>query len=245
MPTSTDGLFTAVVEPDWAYVMLRADVAGPTVRVWRRFNGETSLVRSGDTARVVAGVAVACDTEAPVGAPVTYWADGTGEVEVVVPDLAGQEADTWAKPVARPGDAVAVRISAWAQFDHEPREHVSYVVGRPDPVIESDVRSLPTSTLTLTAWTSAELAGVMRAFSTGVVLMQPPRGMREQVYASVGPIKQDQLGVASEGLWQVTLGLRHVARPATAGAKLLVPGMAYTDNPDLSAGTYLDNLLGV
>lgn len=242
MPTSADGVVTAEVNTDWSYVMLRINSAEASVRVWRSVGGTVSLVRSGDTARVVAGVAVACDTEAPLGVPVTYWADDSDTVEVVVPDLAGQEADTLLRPVTRPSDSVPLMVESWPSLTRPVRQSVSWVVGRRDPVIEWDVRGTAASTLTAVVWSPDARDLLLTAVDSGVVMLSPPSVMgRGPVYAVVGDLAVEQIGVASAGYWRATMPLQEVARPATAGAPLLVPGMGYLDNPTLT-GSYLDSL---
>lgn len=170
------------------------------------------------------------DSEAPFGVPVHYlfvitFATGTTE-QTQSNTVTITTALPWvSNPIT--GQGVAVTIQGWAELTRVARQTVVPVAGRPAPIIVSDVRQAPASTLTLLTLTRDQLGALRQLLATGDVLqVRAVCGAVEGAYVAVGDVTEARVKPDSRKLdprpagsdWRrlVALACQEVDRPAPA-----------------------------
>ncbi|MEV7867488.1 hypothetical protein AB0P17_15605 [Streptomyces sp. NPDC088124] len=245
--TSPDGWLRATVDELHAGVVLSVNYTASTplpgvagVRKVRIMRKDTAApvavpVRSADTAWAVGGAGSAYDHEAPLGIPVIYTAvplfeDGTSgpssSLALTVPAPA-PPADVWIKSLDEPGLSARVTVLAWPALKWSSRIDTAEVEGSPFPAAAQDVYGAAGSSITIDA-EGEEIAALERLLTTpGVRLIQTgPASHRTDQYVLFSDPEQTLDG-APDASRTYSAGVLQVARPATAGQPLRIPGWSF------------------
>lgn len=247
---SPEGWLTAVVDVPWAGVVLAVDyTAGDTpldeaadvrkVLITRTNpDGTVVRVRSGDLAWAVAGVGVAYDHEAPLGAPVAYtatplYADGTWgpptslAVEVPAP-AAGELRDLWLKSVDTPGLSLRVMIASAGGRESAARQDTTDRAGSAYRAVTFDVHAAAAMAVTIDV-PPEQLAQVRTLLDAGILLAQVRPGYAWPdaffVPADISETPTGRLG--STGGYTVAFTIDPIERPDTVGQPMRMPGWSY------------------
>ncbi|MFI7240113.1 hypothetical protein [Streptomyces cyaneofuscatus] len=246
--TSPDGYLAAVVDEQWAGVVLSYDASDlgdaddiRKVRIVRQDPGGVAVpVRSADLAWALGGVGTAYDHEAPVGEAVVYtatpvYADGstgpTSSLAVTVPaPTPGEVRDVWLKSLDNPSLSLRAVIVGRPEATAAGRQDVADIPGSPYRVVAYDEHAAEAYTLTIDVPPQA-VEQVRELLRSGVLLLQTRPGyvtMPDAFHVPAditGPISTGRLG--SSGGYQFSWAVEPVARPDTADAPLRIPGWSW------------------
>lgn len=121
----------------------------------------------------------------------------------------------------RAGHQAAVTIESWNELVYEGSGDVVRVYGRPDPVVVTDVRPLPSGTLMLVTLEHSEREWVEALLASGRVIGLRPAssefGLPAEVFLYVGKVQQGRVvprATAVERRW--TLEVQMVKAPVVA-----------------------------
>lgn len=251
--TSSDGFLTVTAQPTYASVLVAVNFtgasgisAGNTILVTRTAtdsNGVTSTqrVRGLDRLRAPGGVSAGWDAEAPLGVALTYQATAYNAAGTVIvtsttatltsPAIAAPTGQVWLKHLTSPILSQLVGC-VYPDWMYGIAQGVFTVIGRSDPIVKSDVRQLPSGTMTVKVSSAATLTALLALLNAdGPYLMQAPAFGDSDQYVSVGAITAQrfifQPGAANR---MIPIPLTVVARPATTGSRVAVPGHTYADS---------------
>jgi hypothetical protein len=245
--TSPDGILTARRDDTWAGVVLTADytdadpVPGRVRLVHAGPDGIEVPVRSGDLAWAPGGLAVAYDHEAPLGAPVTWYAypvaaDGTlgarsQGAALTIPEPGDSVRDVWLKSLTDPAASLRVLVLSWPVLEYGARQQRLDILGAASPVISVDAWALGSGEASILTETLAERAALLGLLKSGSVLLAQTRGAygRPDAYLVPGTVSEQMAGDATDPgrIW--TVSLTAVDRPPTLDAGLRIPGRSYAD----------------
>jgi hypothetical protein len=228
-------LTQVAVSNSGAYVTLtlRELTVGSTITVWRiSEDGARTLVRGVngliDAESVLTDVLVVEDHEAPLGRPVSYYAEARNASNVVVSTRTsstvtldpGDEQYGWLKDPGYPTRNVHVMIAQAPDWQRAITQTVHRVRGATMPVVLSDVRGGLEGDLTVYTQTDDERAALHWLLDPGSVLLwqaAPGYGV-DDVYVSVGQVTEARSGGPAQDPWRTwTLPLTQVAQPVTVG----------------------------
>lgn len=248
---SPDGYLAAVVDEQWAGVVLSVDyTAGSTplpdadevlqVRITRADPRAAPVpVRSGDPAWAIEGVGTAYDHEAPLGVAVIYTAtavyvDGStgpsSSLAVTVPaPEPGDERDLWLKSVDDPSLSMRVMVVDWPGPTSAGRQNATDVAGSPYRALAWDEHGAETMPIVVDV-PPEDVDRMRELLRSGVLLAQARPGYlfpdAFHVPAEItGPTPTGRLG-SSEG-YRFGWTIEPIARPATAGQPMMMPGWSY------------------
>lgn len=201
--------FTATAMPGSQRVDLRliTDTLGAqTVSVKRTLQGSSAIARGGDGADISSGFWVMSDYEILYQTPIVYEAkiyDSAGTLlEVVLaPAVTVAEDNIWLRDVLKPIASLPVRVVGMEASDStsEMRQNFFRPLGRPNPVVLSDVRSGDSGTTSVLAMTFAEQRSLRALLSSGhVLLLTAPADYEATwpLYISVGQVAVEKVGEA-------------------------------------------------
>lgn len=256
--TSPDGWVAALVDSSWAGVTLSVDYTAGTpladaadvrqVRIVRQDPGAAApvSVRSGDPAWAIEGVGTAYDHEAPLGVAVVYtatalYADGSEgpssslSVTVPAPEV-GADDDLWLKSLDEPGLSLRCMIVQWGTTTSAAQQDVTKAAGSQYLTVAYDTHTAE-STQVVVDVPPEDVERMRELLRSGVLLSQMRPGYyspdRFFVPAEItGPTPTGKLG-SSEG-YQFGFAMSPVARPATAGQPMRLPGWSW----DALAGAF-------
>lgn len=249
--TSPDGWLAALVDEQWAGVVLSYNCTTPQamptaaqvrrVRIVRQDPGslEPVPVRSADAAWAVEGIGTAYDHEAPLGVSVIYtatpvYADGTtgptSSLSVLVPaPKPGDDRDLWIKSIDIPGASLRAMLVDWPGPSSAGRVDTLDAAGSPYRVLSYDVHGAEVNQVSVDV--PPDRVEQMRTLlRSGVLLAQVRPGYRTPDAYFVpgdisGPTPTGKLG-SSEG-YRFGFTIEPLARPATAGQRMRMPGWSY------------------
>ncbi|MDT0381437.1 hypothetical protein RM572_22005 [Streptomyces sp. DSM 42041] len=248
--TSPDGWLAAIVDEPWAGVVLSVDYTAGTpladadevwqVRIVRQDPGapEPVPVRSGDAAWAVEGVGTAYDHEAPLGAAVVYTAtalyqDGSegpsSQLAVTVPAPApGAVRDLWIKSLDDPSLSARVQLTSPYGQESAGRQDATVVAGSPYRVIAYDVHQAATRPVTVDVLRE-DIERVRKLLRSGILLAQVRAAYQTpDAYFVPGDIAETPTGkLGSTGGYAVAFTIEPIARPATAGQPMRLPGWSW------------------
>lgn len=243
---SPDGWLRATVDEDWAGVVLAYDATAGTpapsagdirqVLITRQSGGDPLPVRSADPAWAIGGVGTAYDHEAPLGIPVAYratpiYTDGTegpvSSLALTVPAPNPGPLDVWIKSVDEPGLSAQVTVTSWPELTWGARLDTAAVLGSPFPVAAQDVYAAATSEIAIDA-EGTQIEVLERLLATpGVRLIQTrPDYHRPDQYVLFGDVQQVMGSIPIQPR-TYHAALTQVARPATAGQPMRIPGWSW------------------
>lgn len=258
--TSPDGWLAAVVDEQWAGVVLAVDyTAGALphdqaasvmqVRIRRAdADGTTTAVRGGLYAWAVEGVGTAYDHEAPLGVPVVYtatavYADGSlgpsSSLAVEVPaPAAGDPQDLWLKSLDEPGLSMRVQLTTPAGRESAGQQDVAARSGSPYSMVAWDVHAAATTAVTVDV-PPEKIEQVRRLLDSGVLLAQTRPGYRwPDAYHVPGDWTETPTGkLGSTGGYAVAWTIQPIERPDPADQPMRMPGWSY-DAVAAAFGTY-------
>jgi len=218
-----------------AYVTLtlRELTLDSTITVWRIGpDGDRTLVRGAngllDTEPVITDVLVIEDYEAPLGVPVSYYAEARNASNIVIASRSsaavtlapGNVQYGWLKDPGNPLRNMRVMIAKAPDWQLPISQTVHRVRGASAPIVLSDVRGTPEGDLTVFTQTDSERAGLRELLKPGSTLLwQAAPGMGEEdVYVSVGAASLPRGGGIASDPWRTwTLPLTQVAQPVSVG----------------------------
>lgn len=218
-----------------AYVTLtlRELTVASTITVWRvDSDGARTLVRGVngllDAEPVITDVLVIEDYEAPLGRPVSYYAEARDASNIVISTRAsgtvtldpGDVQYGWLKDPGNPLRNVHVMIAKAPDWQLPITQTVHRVRGASTPIVLSDVRGSLEGDLTVFTQTDDERLSMRRLLAPGSILLwQAAPGMGEEdVYVSVGAAALPRGGGIASDPWRTwTLPLVQVALPVAVG----------------------------
>ncbi|MGW1134430.1 hypothetical protein [Streptomyces griseoluteus] len=243
--TSPDGWLSAVIDDQWAGVLLgyQADSDLPDVadvrkvRIVRQDPGATGPVpvRSADAAWAIEGVGAAYDHEAPLGVAVVYtatpiYADGTTgpssslAVTLGVPE---RPADVWIKSLDEPDLSARVTVTSWPQLQWASRIDSADVSGSPFPATSQDVYGAAASDITIDA-DGSQVELLRKLLTTpGVRLIQTRVDNKRPDQFVLFSNPAEAVDTAPDGPRTFTASVQQVARPDTTGQSMRIPGWSY------------------
>lgn len=253
--TSPDGWLAALVDEQWAGVVLSYNAAAPAdgtaapraadirrVQIVRQDPGAPAPVpvRSGDTAWAIEGVGTAYDHEAPLGVAVIYtataiYADGStgpsSSLAVTVPaPEPGDDADLWIKSLDTPAFSSRVMIVDWPGMSSAGRITTTDVAGSPYRATAYDTHGAPTIQVTVDVTGAARIERVRQLLVDGVLLAQVRPGyLYADRYFVVGDWTEKPTGKLGqdEPSMQYTFEIAPVDRPDTAGQPMRLPAWSW------------------
>lgn len=232
--TSSDGVVTAVTDPERAGVLLRVAVAGVwECRIWRTdvSSGERIAVRSGDPALVVEGVAYAYDHEARPGRTYAYSATWVGgESTAATVPLAEVAQTAWLKSARDPSLSRPVIPAPYASATMGDQSSYTPVIGAANPYVSVQAHLGRSWTLTVYSFTEVDADAVLALLDSGPLLWQPDSASSTRSWWMVaGDVQETQIGGVSGGVWIAAAQTRAVDRPVTTGEPMLMPGWSWAD----------------
>lgn len=175
---------------------------GGTLRIYREVDGTRVLLRGAVDVEVTGDTMVFLDYEAPFGVPVDYALIQTGSTGTVTGSgtpapVTLMVASPWlTNPVT--GSGVALTIQDWDELSFRARQTIVDVAGRAAPVVVSDVRSLPSSTLVVLTRTRADLSALRDLLNLGdVIHVRAICGAVENAYLAVGDVSETRITARS------------------------------------------------
>lgn len=207
-------------------ILVGADI-GNTVTVYRRAgaNGDDTPVRGGKDLSMTTQEKILLDYEVPQGSELTYYAvatdgiDSATSTEETVPafDFGGDIIF----PLGDPKAGMKVHIESLKQLKYDISRDVVRVWGRPDPVVVSGVREMPSGTLNLITLELDERKQLLDILRGGSVMGLNPwkeeYGLTSIAYFSVGSLTETRPSpLASEPARRWSLEVQQVAAPAAA-----------------------------
>lgn len=251
MATSSDGVVTATVDSVTASIRLTVDftasgssISGTAassvyaVTVTEQTSGRT--VRGLTSAAAPGGAQDGIDHEATFDFGLSYVATAygaTGNVlatsapaSITLPSAPGP--GSWLKSLTTPAASVNLYTKTLPAWAADIAQGVIQVVGRPDPIVVSDVRQYETATVELWTRTGTETAALKGLLATpGPYLLQMPQFGEADVYVTVGKYQRprpNNVGAGTYFAW--SLPLQQVARPNPLGWRVAIPGKTYADS---------------
>jgi hypothetical protein len=218
-----------------AYVTLtlRELTVDSTITVWRLDeDGARTLVRGAngliDAEPVLTDVLVIEDYEAPLGRPVSYYAEALDAAGVLVSTRVsgtvtldpGDVQYGWLKDPGNPLRNLHVMIERAPDWQRPVTQTVHRVRGARAPIVLSDVRGSLEGDLSLFTQTDDERLAMHRLLDPcSILLWQAAPGMGEEdVYVSVGTAALPRAGGVASDPWRTwTLPLTQVAQPVAVG----------------------------
>lgn len=116
--------------------------------------------------------------------------------------------EVWLKVIANPYLNRKITLTGWGEITREARQGVFNVIGRPDPVVVTDVHSSRRTTITALANDDQETSGLDFALSLGapVFLQVPTHCALPSMYAVVGNYGHDRTAPRShQQMFQIPL----------------------------------------
>ncbi len=167
------GTITATADPTYARVAVQLNswVDTETV-VYRVVGGVRTVVRAFNPARPISGVAFTYDYEVPPNTLVTYEAgDNAGATLGSSTPGRGTMAVPWLPAPALPSVNTPVAFATTPSRTRRRRQERFQVIGRPSPVVVSDVRALSEGEITLVALDDAAASAIWEAVDGADVLL--------------------------------------------------------------------------
>ncbi|MEP7115113.1 MAG: hypothetical protein ABI862_17750, partial [Ilumatobacteraceae bacterium] len=214
--------------PNWATIdVQRSHDLGVT---WEFVRGATGVVPPGD-------VWIGYDYEAGNAEPVMYRAHATYSLGTPITGAWQQSLATvswstpgvdWLKDLRRPSLSLRVHVETLPALVRERPRGVFSVVGRPEPVIITDVQHLSTGDLTVITLTDDEAVALEALLAADVLLFQAGPGDRfGSRYLSIGTVTEVRLGINTDPVRQWLLPFVEVASPADFD--VIIIGLTWAD----------------
>jgi hypothetical protein len=208
-------------------------IAGTTaarLTLFRDAGGVRSVVRGALDQVPSAGSLLIFDNEAPFGVDLVYTVRetgaGGGTTDIVSNTIRLDASAPWlTNPIT--GDGVHVTIQDWPELAYGSRMSVLDVAGRVAPVVVSDLRTAPTSTLVVITQTQTQLAALRHLLAPGdIILLRAICDAVEGSYLAVGDVTEarwrpnslagDPFPAGSDWRRLVTLSCTAVDQPSPA-----------------------------
>ena len=191
--------FTAAFDGSNRWVVLTVACTGMTSASIYRITPDGTRAVRGALDKAGAGALNAADYEAPQNQALSYVAvvtDGSTAKTSAIVTVTGtldRGADVLFG-LTNPLATVPVHVLGIPDLTTNVMQESVRVVGRPDPVVVSDVRSYPTGTLMLATISDAERLAVNSLLASGLVLAFSPRypsyGFDDVWYLSIGAVTE-------------------------------------------------------
>lgn len=249
--TSPDGILTATAYADGIGVHLRAVFPIDKLAKVRFIRDNTIPVRSGNDAWAVGGIANAFDMEAPLGTPVTWFAqpvdqdglpvgDPSQVLSLVLP-IPVEPYNSWLKSLNAPNlsQLIFVTKEELPSFDYTARQQLSQIQGAEYQAGTWDKHLAPSTSLPLYTDPEIDQQMMLDLLRSGPLLFQTDPEFKEPDYYFLpGDLNRATTGAgyaSGSRLWSVPV--IQVARPTPYGAPFYLPGRSYADTHK-AAGTY-------
>lgn len=249
MATSSDGVVTATVDSVTASIRLTVDftasgspISGTAassvyaVMVTEQTSGRT--VRGLTSAAAPGGAQDGIDHEAAFDLGLSYVATAYGATGNVLATSAAASITLpssgpgmWLKSLTTPSMSVSPTPAAAPQWDADIAQGTIWVIGRPDPIVVSDVRQYESTTLTAYTQSATDDANLKALLGTpGPYLVQFPALGTPDRYVTVGKVSRVGVATSPDPMRVWTLPLQQVARPNPLGWRVAIPGKTYADS---------------
>lgn len=243
--TSSDGFVTATVDLVHGGVLLVADYSAAVPQPYQvTFRRDGQLVRSGDPAWAPGGLAIAYDYEMALGVPSIWTATpiyrtaGAGfstGVESAGAAVTGPNVDTvtdfWIKSVPNPNLSMRVRSQIPdPTIGQTGRNSLTDIPGSPVYAGSWDVALTSARQVKFLTATHLERDDFIKLLDSGPVLVQSLAlyGIYD-FYAKSADVSQEYHVGAYDPRREIQVTFLPIARPATVGAPLYLPGHSYDD----------------
>lgn len=215
--------FTATLNSTGRWVLLQLASTGMTTATIYRVTPEGPQPVRGALNKAVIGNLNAADYEAPQNATLTYFArisDGTMTQDSLPVTVTGQvdRGGDYLFGLVNPLAGMAVNVVGFSELSRSSRQEVVTVIGRPDPVVVSDVLQYPTGTMTVATLTDSERLNLLSLAAGGTILAFSPRytnyGFSDVWYLSVSRLTEQRvsrIGTRPERLF--TMEFQRVSPP--------------------------------
>lgn len=190
---------TADLHSSGRWIVLYVEATGMTQVTIYRLTSDGSVAVRGAYQKEVSGSLNAADYEAPQNTTITYYATATDGVmtrdsdPVVLDGMMDRGGDVLFG-MGNPLALIPVEVIAVGDMKAPIRQDVVRVVGRPDPVVVSDVRGFPAGTLTVATATDSERLALAALLADGGVVAFSPHdgtfGFADVWYLSIGDVTE-------------------------------------------------------
>lgn len=186
--------FTAALDGSGRWVLLQMSCTGATTATIYRVTDDGTQAVRGAFNKTISGALNAADYEAPQNTTLVYFvrvSDGVSTQDSTLVTVSGvvDRGGDCIFGLTNPLGIVTVNVVGVPELRSEGRQEIVKVIGRPDPVVVSDVRTYPAGTLTLATLTDDERQDVTALLADGQVIafspQQPTYGFSDIWYLSV------------------------------------------------------------
>jgi hypothetical protein len=233
---------TATADSTWAGVRLYVDLVSVATALYVTVtrtdpDGTQSTVRSGDLTPIPGGTTLAFDFEAPLGAAVTYSAQGYVSAGVTAgsPVTAGVTVPTtaamnaWVKSLDAPVLSKSLPVTVNGPWARKRVLQEMKALGRPNKVVHSFGLTGREGDLEVAVFTAADVAAVENLFEQDRLLIQfPPAALMADLFCQAGDLEPVAVGPRATNAQKWRTHVIETDRPPTAGSTLLYPGSSYT-----------------
>jgi hypothetical protein len=240
---------TVAVAPDSVKrrcVITVTATVGDTITLWRSSESGTAEVRGAVDIVTVAGETVFADYELPQNVAVSYFAsgdDGAGaSVSAGVFDFGGDVIFD----LGNPANSILVTVESLPSLDFSIERDVVTPWDRPDPVVVSGRRRMPSGTLTLLTLEQGDRVALYDVLMSGNIVAfspwKPEYGLNSPSYFSVGTVRQERTSrIVREQSRRWSLEVQQVAPPRSS---YVFPVGSVTWQDLLDSGDTWTDLLG-
>lgn len=197
--------FTLAVDPALDAVTITLQIPAGATQLFLSRSGPSdalAYVRGANPFAVTPGTTVFRDFEAPIGVPLTYFAqlaDDTGAQSpttqhgITVPTKGCD--DTWLNDIAAPSNTQRVVIERLDELDYEAANGVHFVLNRRTPIVTSDIARTPHFELNFLTETEDQRLRARAALGNGVpnLIRTPPENGIASVYFVVTDWKEQRI----------------------------------------------------
>lgn len=204
----------------------------------RRADG--TIVRGLDNAVAPGGIGKGYDHEAPLGSAVVYSAslsNGYGTLSSLTASatITAPTGSIWLKHLRTPAISVSAVVRDLPTIENDIPTGILSVLGARFPAAQGDAEKGDTGTISILTDTAAKrqaLSALLTAGGAGPYLMQMPSAWDEpDRYVMILNRSRARLTRPGADPYRITsLPFVQVARPATAGSRVAIPGKSYADS---------------
>lgn len=219
---NTPAIYPFVSNLHFLSVLVVVADEGSKVTVYRKYNGDTEIVRGSQDVLMKNDEQLFIDYEVPQGVPIEYWVVAKKGSESIESAHAVTKPYNFGRDVlfdlANPKRGMLVWVENFNQYKYGISRDVERVWGRADPVVISGVREMfqgQLNLLTLDLEQRSELLDIVRNGSTVAFSAQYPEyGLDGVLYFAVGDVtEQRTTSKARETSRRFALDVQQVTPP--------------------------------
>lgn len=216
-------LFATGSKSKFVTVLVVAADPEDTVTIYRKYGtGAAEIVRGCEGVPMVRDEKVFIDYEVPQGYTITYWVVAKNGEETAQSDNALAGPYNFGRDVlfdlADPRRGMRIYVENFTTLRHGISRDIQRVWGRPDPVVISGVREMPSGTLNLVTVTLAERENLLAIIQNGSTIafspLKPSYGLDGVSYFAVGEVNESRVtDLAVEPTRRWSLDVQQVTPP--------------------------------